>query len=833
MAKAKKKRDHGPLQADVSHGADWLHQLTESQLRDEVLKDLFVNMKKEGAIDDYIYTHGPHEHGVDWVVLEKGGLSQRFVGIQAKSKPLTRQGDSTSESALAVKQQCLSAYDHLFNWHGNNIRLDVVELWMSGHLTSEAEAEFGAPLGPHRISVKKSDAIFLLLEKFCPRVVSKIPGLAESGYVMRMANPPPLTIRVLGVPLNPKKHFIELRFSRHPEFSLDRVFDQRTRKVREEAPLYLEDILSASARLIIVGPELGGKSYLLKRIACIAAERDHLPVIIDVEQGNLTGPISSPHLLREHLSWYSVTSLQNADAISRKIFLLIDNADKLTDEQIEQLRESSHKKITLILAGRKSRSIAGFVTYYISGVRTGALQGFIRSLDIDSGSTAGLMERATQYIQRTIGVSGLPANPFTVSIMLEECRISRKRLATPTMGRLIERFVQGQLGSHSDTTRVDYETKDQFLTAIGGKRATSFSVVGFRKSLGRFIAVHGHAHLIEDFEQDLVDTGLLESIHENGVLRWTHPIFRDFFWVRNLVQERKYKVLTRILQAGNAQAIAAIAGSQMGNAHKVLAELLQSLPAKDWMRQGAGSRYLLAMADSDDVLPSDIDEEKMLSMIEASADAVSEEDQAPKKSLRDGDGKVTLSDDQNVRKALAFFASKCIEEKHSLIVNVSALLLNARHLPREDKLAGVLCIVRSNARLTRHLSEAIQGLKPKGVDQFLADLFSTFIGLTVNDRMIGDAFLAEIFKERFKKAASGDEKLFVMDLMVASGVVDPMEYLEVLREKNDLADTVAVYLRLVSSYYYRFHKKDEKARLKQALKEVRKQAKGVRLTPVS
>jgi hypothetical protein len=43
--------------------------------RDEILKELFARMKNESIIEDYIYTHGRAEHGVDWIVLDKGGLS--------------------------------------------------------------------------------------------------------------------------------------------------------------------------------------------------------------------------------------------------------------------------------------------------------------------------------------------------------------------------------------------------------------------------------------------------------------------------------------------------------------------------------------------------------------------------------------------------------------------------------------------------------------------------------------------------------------------------------------------------------------------------------------
>lgn len=435
------------------------------------------------------------------------------------------------------------------------------------------------------------------------------------------------------------------------------------------------------------------------------------------------------------------------------------------------------------------------------------------------------------YLVRTIGISGLPVNPFTVSVMLEECSVSGRRLATPTMGRLIERFVLGQLGSHSDTRRVDYETKDQFLTQLGGKHADAFTLPQFRRRLARFIAVHGHAHTTEDFEQDLVESGLLEIEPVEGVLRWSHPLFRDFFWVRNLVRERKHGILARILQTREAPAIAAITGSQLGNAHEVLVRLLKVLLQQEWADGSKSQARLMKSAGERVALPTDADEEELLSKIEVEADVTQEERRSLVKSSTSEQELVT--GDETFRKELSIFAARYVQEKHSLILNLSSLLLNARALTREDKLAGVLCVVRSNVRVSRYFSEILQSLKGKHVSEFQAGLLSRFFGLTINDGMIGDGFLARVFKELYKKARTADEKLFVIDVLVASGAVSPSNYLDVLKENKDLADTVAVYMRLVSLYYYRHHKGAERSELKEAMKEVRRQAKGVRLSTVS
>ena len=446
MAKKKKTKSNSTTAqtvANVTHGVEWLTQMTEPVFRDEVLKDLFTQMKKSNVLSDFIYLHGRNEHGIDWLVTEKSPLSDRYVGIQAKSRPITKQGDSRSESALAVKYQCESAYDHRFNWNGNDIRIDNVELWMSTHITSDAVEEFHAPVSRHKIAVKRAEVVFSLIEKYCKHLLTRIPGLAETGYLHKMAHPEPLPIRILGIQLNPKLHFLEPRFSTHSEYSLARVFDKRKQQMREEECVDLDLILKSNANCIFVGPELSGKTYLMRRISYLLAEQGTIPVHIEASAISIGGNNNIYNLLAKNLSWYSLSTLKNESAISRRIVILIDDADKLTDDQLNEISTLCHKQISIVAFSRQSRSIHKYHTYFIAGVKPGAVHNFIRSLDVGTNIASALTDRASTFINRTIGTSGLPANPFTVSIMLQECYVTKRKLATPTMGRLIERFVEG------------------------------------------------------------------------------------------------------------------------------------------------------------------------------------------------------------------------------------------------------------------------------------------------------------------------------------------------------------------------------------------------------
>lgn len=833
MPKKKDKPRPTMMLADVSSGAQWLHQITETDFRDQILKDLFHRMKAEGAIVDSIYVHGRYEHGVDWIVLEHGHLSDRFVGIQAKSRQMTKQGDSQRDSALAVKQQCESAYENRFNWQGNDIRLDSVQLWISAHITADAEAEFIAPLTRHKIPVIKAENIFSLIEKYCPRMISKIPGLAEAGYVSRMADPDPLATRLLGTQLNPKKHFIEPRFSRYSELSPSRVFDQRARKMREEPPVFLENLIRSGSNSFIVGGELSGKTYLLKRICCKVAALGHLPVFVDGAEISDKMPKTIHHLLIQHLTWIPLSILQKPESVHRTIYLLIDNVQALTNEQLDILCEHPHSKIVIILVGKTSRQLKGFATYYISGVKEGAVSKFIRSLDMDNSTVTALSDRATQYIQRTFGTSGLPMNPFTVSVMLAECQVAQRRLATPTFGRLIKRFVEGQLGSHTDLMNVDFETKNQFLTTIGGSNVQSFKVGDFRRKLAKYISIHGHPHTLIAFEQDLIDSGLLEYYDNAEFIRWTRTVFREYYWVTNLVREKKFNIITKRLLLGNAVCIGAIAGSQMANAHKVLNDLLMNFNTMDWMGNPKKKITQSMRTLPENILPNDAEEEILLSQVEEQAKDADVDASHPDKADVSQDDMLLPAPEERTEGWLLEYVRRFIEEKHYLVGNIASILVNARALSRYDKEKAAICVLRSNLRIGQYFSEVLKKRFKDKISPLSADAFPRFWGLVVNDMMIGDAFLTDIFRGLERGNISNQERLMLADLLVACGGEDPNIYVRHLDRNSEIADTLVIYMRLVYTYFFRFHKENEKKQFRDAMKSVRKLAKGFSLPPVT
>ncbi len=832
MAPKKKTHIKKPqmIISDAKSGTEWLGQLSEEVFRDQILRDLFSRLKSAGKIVDFLYTHGRNERGVDWIVQEKGGLSDRFVGIQAKSKAVTRQGGANTESSLTVKQQCESAFEHRFAWHGNEIWVDVVELWTSAPITADAILEFASPHSKHKISVKQASEIFSLVEQFCPGVISRIPGIVEANYLQKYLEPDALPIRILGTQLNPKKHFLEPRFSRHANVSPSRIFDSRLKKMREEKPVYLEDILKMKSNVILVGGDLSGKTYILKHISCLVAEDGCLPVMVDGRALDNKKQLSLASIIKEQLPWLSGTRPRNQNHEYRTICVLIDNIDFI-EPDIERITKCDNYNIIAIATSKKALNITGFHTFFLSGVKKGAIYRFVRSLDFDNATVSSLTDRATTFIDRTIGTTGLPINPFTVSVILSECQITKRHLATPTMGRLITRFVENQLGSHTDSLKADFETKEQFLTKLGGKRELQISYSLFHRRLARFLAKHGHAHQISDFLDDLFDSGLLACDDARSIVRWSHAIFRDYFWVRNLVREKKFKTLSQSLLSNSETSLAAITGSQLGNAHVVMRELLDGLEKHDWMHGSMGQKIAIEQLDNLS-LPTDQEEADMLKGIEDHVN-LKEAGSAELKTESAEKADIDIPKDDRLTRAISLYVTRLLEEKHYLASNVSALLINARGLPFDDKIDAVLCVLRSNERMWNYFEDVLLSAGKEKIDPFKARSFSTFFWLVVNDNMLGDAFLVAIFRELARQVKSFTEKLAIADLRVACGSSVPSSYVKLLSQNPDAADIVSVYMRLVHIYYYRFHKEADRRELRDAMKELRHLLKGFKLPPVT
>jgi len=88
--------------------------------------------------------------------------------------------------------------------------------------------------------------------------------------------------------------------------------------------------------------------------------------------------------------------------------------------------------------------------------------------------------------------------------------------------------------------------------------------------------------------------------------------------------------------------------------------------------------------------------------------------------------------------------------------------------------------------------------------------------------MLGDPFLVNVFKQILRGADHDEIKLLLLDLLLCCCDDFDEEILRNIREINRPMITLAFYFRVIGLYFFRFHRDQEKRRLKRIISELRK-----------
>jgi hypothetical protein len=851
------KKVYTLVATETEAGLTWLSSLTEDVFRDKVLEDLFRKMQKENAIVWYKNIHGRNDKGVDFLIVSNSDFGQRIVGIQVKSKEMTRAGGGSSISSLQVKQECEAAMAHEFEVQANKSRLDNIEVWNSSHITDDAEREFNTPGGLIKVRVVRPATILTLLEKYCFDLMKKVPGCALAGYINQKKNPLPNKIKLLGCSLDPKKHFLEPIFSKNPLGSMRNIEKKNQTLKKKESSVRLADIISDVQHSLVLAPELSGKTYLLDHVECLVAE-DAIPVRVTKDSFAQGKPSSIFGLIAKQLGFYSGHEVERISE-NIKFFLLIDDIDSMSEEIRSFLFSLNSKQIKVFATARRMANPDGVGTFYITGVNMSGITPFLRTLDAGLAENKTFIDRAHSFIGRTLSTSGLPSNPFTISMMLAECQNSPNKFSTPTMGRLIERFVDMQLGSHADNAnRVDFETKRELLTKFGGRREIGFSTTLFRKEVAKFIKTRSHPHKIEDFISDLESSGVFTF--KDGFVYWSHPTLKSYFWVKNLVANNNIKPILRKLQDHTDLTLSALTGSQMKNGALAIDVLLGDLKT---LKLPAPLKLLEAVNETGmfRLMLNDEEEEKWLASLEAQVGTVSigdkrsihpvaamaesglmmhnrdgnSEESEPKK---DNEPKKALELDPKVadeiKSKLEPLINQFAQGKLHVAFNLAALLVNARDTKAHKKEEAIKRIIAANRFLGGWFQQIIE-LFFADKKKVRADLVGgrIFAQLQLADTMIGDPFLVEVFRTLLPNAKDEEELVMLLDLLLCCGEDDYAFIVEKLKTIKNPTYIVAFYVRVTVLYFFRFHRAKDKSLLRDLLKEIRKASKAVPLLPIS
>ncbi|MEW6156553.1 MAG: hypothetical protein AB1813_03935, partial [Verrucomicrobiota bacterium] len=684
MATKKKKGTRMILEVcttETAAGLKWLNELDEDRFRDTVLIELFRRMESEKLISGFEKIHGRTDKGIDYLIGYSGVFeSTTVIGIQVKSKTITRSEGAGSLSAIRIRGECEAAVLHDFHYKGGQIKLDWVELWCSGHITEDAEKELNPPHGKIRIRLKKDREILSLLEKYCPQLLGKIPQLALTRYLQESRNPPSKTMRILGHSLNPKTNFIEPFFSSLPSNSFNQLQKKGGILEAKRNEFTIEDILSEQGHSIILSGPLSGRSYLLEHLKCRFAEQNRIPLLIKAVDLPKDG-IRLENVISEQLRFINKSQIND---LQKRVglVLLIDDLDKAHPSVRDIVFQQASLGIRIVATAKSLLAPSGVKCFHLIGVSWISVVRFLRSIDNPLSAGKPFVDRARSFIERSFMSCGLPRNPFTIAVMLEECNHTASRFSTPTMGRLIGRFIEMQLGSHSeDAFVVDFETKLEFLTRLAGHAKVSFPIAEFEKLLGKFIETKGHPHSITDFIVDLLRSGVFQRI--DARISWSHPVIKEFFWVKNLLANGKSGPILKRLEQYADPTLGALVGSQLGDAAeliRVLRPKLDALKAPKLEDILASPEFACSLAN----LISDKDEETILADLEQGKGFGNGKPNGEGATTKQTRQATTLTPDarRELKKRFEPIVQRIVDNQFHLAMNVASLVVNGRNTSR-------------------------------------------------------------------------------------------------------------------------------------------------------
>jgi len=819
---------------ETEAGLQWLHSLTEDQFRDRVLVELFRRMQAEGLIEGFENIHGRNDKSVDYLISYTTVFGSNVRGIQVKSKRITRSESSGALSAVRIREECQAAMLNDFHFKGRNIRVEGVDVWNSGPTTEDAEKELNPPHGSHRVGVKKDREILALIEKHCPGLLAKVPQFAIAKYITECRNPGPKAVRILGCNLNPSVHFIEPFFSSEAPTSHKQIKRKNGILESRRERISLGSILTEVAHTIVFAPPLSGRTYLLEHLRCKFAEIGRLSVMLkaaEIPKGHL----KIETLIAQHLGFASPKQVSEIEE-SAGIVVLVDDIDKAPVETREKLFAAESRSVRIVATARSMIAPPSVKTFYLTGVDWLSIVRFLRAVDNRLAAGKPFVDRAKIFIERAFESSGLPKNPFTIAVMLEECQHSVGKFSTPTMGRLIGRFIELQLGSHTDNLLVDYETKREFLTRLAGHAEYEFSIQEFEKLVGKFIDAKGHPHSITDLSNDLLRSGVFQRLGES--VEWAHPVIKEFFWVKNLVSKKRIGPIQKRLEAGFDITLAALAGSQLENAGALLDGLLPrlakiNLPTLSELVESPELSMSLSK------LITDKDEESLLADLES--ETMFKQPPKAEKALVSGTGSVPgkgesqaaqLSPEYRraLNKRLEPLVKKIAESELHIAFNVAALILNARDTSRAYKEQSVEAVISSCqllAQFTKDISAAI--FENSGWRDFMSVWLSVMTLCGLSDEMLGDSHLVSIFRSGLKRSKDRTKTLVFLDLLLCCGEDENARILAELEKINLLGVTMAFYWRVAMLYFLRFHRDVDRAALRKLMADIRRMERGIKL----
>jgi hypothetical protein len=189
-----------------------------------------------------------------------------------------------------------------------------------------------------------------------------------------------------------------------------------------------------------------------------------------------------------------------------------------------------------------------------------------------------------------------------------------------------------------------------------------------------------------------------------------------------------------------------------------------------------------------------------------------------------------------IRNQVESLMKRFAEERFHVAFNLAALTINARDTRNDRKQAAVNGVLVSNQRFREfcfNILQIIQSEHEKEIGTFMMEWFSFAFMLSISDDMIGDPFLVNVFRRLLTKSKDTEHILMLLDLLLGCGEEDYERVLQKLKDIDRVEVTFALYVRVVSLYYFRYHREKDRKALRQLLKQMRMLHKGLPLPRVA
>ena len=284
----------------------------------------------------------------------------------------------------------------------------------------------------------------------------------------------------------------------------------------------------------------------------------------------------------------------------------------------------------------------------------------------------------------------------------------------------------------------------------------------------------------------------------------------------------KLRPIEKILRERPDFALAAIVGSQLSNA----GDLIKTL-AGDLAQLKMPSRQDLintVREMSPDILPTAESEAQMLEDIEKVAtDEKVRSERRKKVASVTSQHQLTDGDRKRLEKRIGPLMQEVIQSKLHIGQNLSAVVINARDTKSAEKELAVRQILISNGRMGRLFQEMLL-LMYEGRARVLqmASWLRLYFTLFHTDTLLGDPFLLPVFRHLLKQRLDDESYVMLLDLVLGCSSEDTDPIVAALEQINQPVITNAIYFRVVSLYFFRFHREKERKTLRRLLTDLRK-----------